>query len=44
MSKNARRAIPYVILFATKGTDGKATPIPQKYLDAAKKMNSSKFR
>ena len=44
ISKNGRRVIPYVIVFATKGLDGKPTPIPQKYLDAAKKLNTSKFR
>ena len=44
ISQNGRRVMPYVIVFATKGLDGKQTPIPEKYLNAAKKLNSSKFR
>ncbi|MCK5225926.1 MAG: DUF4019 domain-containing protein, partial [Planctomycetes bacterium] len=32
-------AAPYVILFATKGKDGKPTPIPQDLLDKAKAIN-----
>ncbi|MBU8902173.1 MAG: hypothetical protein KOO69_05505 [Victivallales bacterium] len=43
-SKKGCRAIPYVIVFATRGVNGKPTLIPQKYLDAAKKINNSKFR
>lgn len=31
----------YVILFATKGADGKATPIPQDMLERAKRINGS---
>jgi hypothetical protein len=33
-------AVPYAILFATKNTDGRPTPIPENYIEEAKRVNS----
>jgi hypothetical protein len=33
-------AIPYAILFATKDKDGRPTPIPENYIEEAKRVNS----
>ncbi len=33
-------AVPYVILFATKGKDGNPTPIPDNFIEEAKRINA----
>ncbi|UDQ96707.1 hypothetical protein AAEX28_06525 [Lentisphaerota bacterium WC36G] len=40
-SKYNFRAMPYILVFATKDKNGKPTPIPEKYINAVKKVNES---
>ena len=34
-------ALPYILIFATKDKNGNPTPIPQKYINAANKVNNN---